>query len=64
MRYKAIISSDWNECLAPSGPFDPIAFVVPGAKTGLERNLYKIYEQRDTAFTGRGKRTGNCCQRL
>jgi len=24
--YKAIVSSDWSECLAPSGPFDCLAF--------------------------------------
>jgi 2-hydroxy-3-keto-5-methylthiopentenyl-1-phosphate phosphatase len=24
--YKAIVSSDWNECLAPCGPFDVISF--------------------------------------
>ena len=29
MRYRALISSDWNECLAPSGPFDPIAHAYP-----------------------------------
>ena len=27
--YKAIVSSDWNECLAPSGPFDFISFNFP-----------------------------------
>jgi len=29
MKYKAIVSSDWNECLAPCGPFDPISFTYP-----------------------------------
>ena len=28
-RYKAIVSSDWNECLAPCGPFDFISFNLP-----------------------------------
>jgi 2-hydroxy-3-keto-5-methylthiopentenyl-1-phosphate phosphatase len=28
-RYKGIVSSDWNECLAPCGPFDFIAFNFP-----------------------------------
>jgi hypothetical protein len=28
-RFKAIISSDWNQCLAPCGPFDPITFSYP-----------------------------------
>jgi hypothetical protein len=27
--YRAIFSSDWNECLAPCGPFDLIAFCYP-----------------------------------
>jgi hypothetical protein len=27
--FKAIISSDWNQCLAPTGPFDPISFNHP-----------------------------------
>jgi 2-hydroxy-3-keto-5-methylthiopentenyl-1-phosphate phosphatase len=29
VKYRALISSDWNECLAPSGPFDPIAYAYP-----------------------------------
>jgi len=33
--YNAIISSDWNECLAPSGPFDVIAFNYPDLKPQL-----------------------------
>jgi 2-hydroxy-3-keto-5-methylthiopentenyl-1-phosphate phosphatase len=27
--YRALISSDWSECLSPNGPFDPIAFTYP-----------------------------------
>jgi len=27
MKYKALVSSDWNECLAPCGPLDPISLV-------------------------------------
>ena len=27
--YRAIFSSDWNECLAPCGPFDFVAFNYP-----------------------------------
>lgn len=27
--YKAIISSDWNQSLAPCGPFDPIIYNYP-----------------------------------
>jgi 2-hydroxy-3-keto-5-methylthiopentenyl-1-phosphate phosphatase len=34
--YKAIVSSDWNECLAPCGPFDFISFNYPQFATQLE----------------------------
>ena len=34
--YKAIVSSDWNECLAPCGPFDFITFNFPGIGPQLE----------------------------
>lgn len=27
--YRALVSSDWNECLAPCGPFDAIGFHFP-----------------------------------
>ena len=38
---KGMISSDWSECLAPSGPFDPIAFVYPK----LEAELSQVFRQ-------------------
>ena len=38
-KYKRMISSDWNECLAPCGPFDPIAFAFPE----LEEDLLEIF---------------------
>lgn len=34
--YKAIVSSDWNECLSPSGPFDFISFSYPQIATQLK----------------------------
>ncbi len=40
-KYKGMISSDWSECLAPSGPFDPIAFVYPE----LEADLSQVFRQ-------------------
>lgn len=40
--YKAIISSDWNECLAPCGPFDFISFNYPLLATELE-TIFKQY---------------------
>jgi hypothetical protein len=41
VRYKAIVSSDWNECLAPCGPFDFIAFNLPQ----IEPELNAIFRQ-------------------
>ena len=35
IRYQAIISSDWNGCLAPCGPFDFIAFNLPQSEPQL-----------------------------
>jgi 2-hydroxy-3-keto-5-methylthiopentenyl-1-phosphate phosphatase len=41
IRYKAIVSSDWNECLAPCGPFDFISFSLPE----IEPQLNTIFQQ-------------------
>ena len=41
-RYKSIISSDWSECLAPSGPFDFIAFNYPELTPRLKA-IFKQY---------------------
>lgn len=40
--YKAIVSSDWNECLAPCGPFDFISFNYPQLTAELEE-IFKQY---------------------
>jgi 2-hydroxy-3-keto-5-methylthiopentenyl-1-phosphate phosphatase len=40
--YKAIVSSDWNECLEPCGPFDFISFNYPQLSTPLEI-IFKKY---------------------
>jgi 2-hydroxy-3-keto-5-methylthiopentenyl-1-phosphate phosphatase len=40
--YEAIVSSDWNECLAPSGPFDFISFNYPQLAGPLE-SIFKQY---------------------
>ena len=34
-KYNGMVSSDWNECLAPCGPFDPISFAYPELEAGL-----------------------------
>jgi len=41
-KYKAIISSDWSECLAPCSPFDFISFNYPQLTTRLE-TIFKQY---------------------
>lgn len=39
--YRAMVSSDWNQCLAPSGPFDIIAYLYPQ----LQSQLDTVFEQ-------------------
>jgi phosphoglycolate phosphatase-like HAD superfamily hydrolase len=34
-RYRVVVSSDWNECLAPCGPFDFISFTYPSLASEL-----------------------------
>lgn len=41
-RYRGMISSDWNECLAPCGPFDPIAFAYPELEEELS-GIFRLY---------------------
>ncbi len=41
IRYKAIVSSDWNECLAPCGPYDFISYNLPE----IESELKAIFRQ-------------------
>ncbi|MBN2060341.1 MAG: hypothetical protein JW882_07980 [Deltaproteobacteria bacterium] len=41
-KYRALISSDWNQCLAPSGPFDFITFTYPSLDPELEK-IFKAY---------------------
>ena len=61
--YKAIISSDWNECLAPCGPFDFIAFTFPEphypkAASDPEQT-YPLFET-----TGKAKHTQDVAHRM
>ena len=42
MGFNAMISTDWNECLAPSGPFDPISFAYPYLSQELE-SVFRLY---------------------
>jgi 2-hydroxy-3-keto-5-methylthiopentenyl-1-phosphate phosphatase len=40
--YRALISSDWNQCLAPCGPFDVITFTYPELAFEIE-TIFKKY---------------------
>ena len=39
--YRAIVSSDWSECLSPNGPFDCLAFNYPD----LEADLTAVFRK-------------------
>lgn len=41
-KYRALISSDWNECLSPSRPFDVISFSYPSLALEVEE-VFKAY---------------------
>ena len=41
-KYNAMVSSDWNGCLAPCGPFDFISFAYPRFKSDL-RTIFRQY---------------------
>lgn len=41
-KYRALLSSDWNECLAPCGPFDFISFNYPSLNSDLA-SIFKKY---------------------
>jgi hypothetical protein len=43
--YKAMVSSDWNECLAPCGPFDFISINYPELESDL-KTIFKHYTGR------------------
>ncbi len=42
IRYRAMVSSDWNECLAPCRPFDFISYTFPGLGADLSR-IFRLY---------------------
>jgi len=52
--YRGMISSDWNECLAPCGPFDFIAFAFPR----LQPALTEIFRQYTGNRISLGKAAG------
>ncbi|MEW6351476.1 MAG: hypothetical protein AB1646_20685 [Thermodesulfobacteriota bacterium] len=55
-QYRAIVSSDWSECLSPNGPFDPISFNYPD----LTDDLSQIFRQ----YTGNVMSLTEACSRI
>jgi hypothetical protein len=53
---RGILSSDWSECLSPSGPFDFIAFAYPQLAPEL-RQVFRSY-------TGNLISLGEACNRI
>lgn len=49
-KYKALISSDWNGCLAPCGPFDVITFSFPELTQTVE-GIFKQYTHNQISLT-------------
>ncbi len=39
--FKALISSDWNGCLSPGGPYDPISFIYLDLTSDLRTTFHK-----------------------
>ena len=56
LKFKAIVSSDWSECLSPCGPFDFIWFVYPE----LETQLRDVFAQ----YTGNAVSLGAASQKI
>ena len=57
-KYKAIISSDWNQCLAPCGPFDPIIYNYPGLSSDLTK-IFKEYTGNKISLGTANEKIGN-----
>lgn len=56
-KYTALISSDWNECLAPCGPFDPIAFAYPEREGDLS-TIFRSYTSNQITLSEATGRIG------
>jgi hypothetical protein len=54
--FQAVLSSDWSECLSPSGPFDFIAFCFPQLGAELEE-IFRSY-------TGNRISLGQACREV
>jgi 2-hydroxy-3-keto-5-methylthiopentenyl-1-phosphate phosphatase len=56
-KYNGMISSDWNECLAPCGPFDPIAFAYPELEADLS-TIFRSYTSNQITLSEAVRRIG------
>ncbi|MFC1876830.1 hypothetical protein ACFL2E_06120 [Thermodesulfobacteriota bacterium] len=54
-QYRGLISSDWSECLSPSGPFDVMSFVYPELTSDLAA-IFKQYTGNEIALSEAMKR--------
>ena len=53
--YKAIFSTDWSECLSPTGPFDFISFIYPDLGPDL-KIVFKQYTSNKISLGDASKR--------
>lgn len=55
--YRGLISSDWSECLSPSGPFDFMSFAYPKLTSDLT-SIFKQYTGNEIPLSEAMKRCG------
>jgi hypothetical protein len=60
--FRGIVSSDWSECLSPSGPFDFIAFSFPALAGPLEE-IFRAYTGNRITLGEAGRRIGGLLPR-
>jgi 2-hydroxy-3-keto-5-methylthiopentenyl-1-phosphate phosphatase len=61
-RYIGLISSDWNECLTPCGPFDPISFAYPELEAELS-GIFRSYTSNQIFLSEAVRRLGRLLPR-
>jgi hypothetical protein len=57
VKYRGMVSSDWNECLAPCGPFDPVSFAYPELQAELAR-VFLSYTSNQISLSEASRRLG------
>jgi len=62
MKLHGMISSDWNECLAPCGPFDPIVFAYPELEADLS-GVFRFYTSNQISLGEATRRLGKLLPR-